>query len=104
MAASARLRADCDLALHGSVHAAARHHFPPRIEDPHLRQQAGRTTGEPKGVVRDNGGHAVALRWSMKNIYGVEPSEQLLFAGTFDHSEFALALIGYGKPRSSSRA
>jgi len=33
------------------------------------------TTGEPKGVVRDNGGHAVALKWSMKNIYGSEPGE-----------------------------
>jgi len=33
------------------------------------------TTGIPKGVVRDNGGHAVALRWSMKNIYGVDPGE-----------------------------
>ena len=33
------------------------------------------TTGEPKGIVRDNGGHAVALYWSMKNIYGVEPGE-----------------------------
>jgi len=33
------------------------------------------TTGTPKGVVRDNGGHLVALTWSMKNIYGVEPGE-----------------------------
>jgi propionyl-CoA synthetase len=33
------------------------------------------TTAEPKGIVRDNGGHAVALKWSMKNIYGVEPGE-----------------------------
>jgi propionyl-CoA synthetase len=33
------------------------------------------TTGIPKGVVRDNGGHMVALRWSMKNVYGVEPGE-----------------------------
>jgi propionyl-CoA synthetase len=33
------------------------------------------STGLPKGVVRDNGGHAVALKWSMKNIYGVEPGE-----------------------------
>ncbi|HXV72467.1 MAG TPA: propionyl-CoA synthetase [Acidimicrobiia bacterium] len=33
------------------------------------------TTGLPKGVVRDNGGHAVALHWSMKNLYGVEPGE-----------------------------
>ncbi|MBY4127848.1 propionyl-CoA synthetase [Rhodococcus fascians] len=29
------------------------------------------TTGKPKGVVRDNGGHAVALTWSMRNIYDV---------------------------------
>jgi propionyl-CoA synthetase len=33
------------------------------------------TTGVPKGVVRDNGGHAVALHWSMKNLYGVDPGE-----------------------------
>ena len=33
------------------------------------------TTGQPKGIVRDNGGHAVALKWSMKNIYNVEPGE-----------------------------
>jgi len=33
------------------------------------------TTGHPKGVVRDNGGHAVALHWSMKNIYGIDPGE-----------------------------
>ena len=33
------------------------------------------TTGRPKGIVRDNGGHAVALRWSMENIYDVQPGE-----------------------------
>ncbi len=33
------------------------------------------TTGEPKGVVRDNGGHAVALTWSMRNIYDVQPGD-----------------------------
>ena len=33
------------------------------------------TTGHPKGVVRDNGGHAVALQWSMSNVYGVAPGE-----------------------------
>jgi len=33
------------------------------------------TTGLPKGVVRDTGGHLVALEWSMGNLYGVEPSE-----------------------------
>jgi len=33
------------------------------------------TTGVPKGVVRDNGGHAVALKWSMKHVYNVEPGD-----------------------------
>ncbi len=33
------------------------------------------TTGKPKGIYRDNGGHAVALRWSMRNLYGVQPGE-----------------------------
>jgi propionyl-CoA synthetase len=33
------------------------------------------TTGAPKGVVRDNGGHAVALKWSMQNIYGMQPGD-----------------------------
>ena len=33
------------------------------------------TTARPKGVVRDNGGHAVALRWSMPNIYDVHPGD-----------------------------
>ncbi len=33
------------------------------------------TTGKPKGVVRDNGGHAVALAWSMANIYDIGPGD-----------------------------
>jgi len=33
------------------------------------------TTGIPKGVVRDNGGHLVAINWSMYNLYGVKPGE-----------------------------
>ncbi len=33
------------------------------------------TTAKPKGVVRDNGGLAVALRWTMDNIYGAAPGE-----------------------------
>jgi propionyl-CoA synthetase len=36
------------------------------------------TTGRPKGIVRDNGGHAVALRWSMENIYDVKPGRDLV--------------------------
>src|SRR5437016_7925642 len=33
------------------------------------------TTGQPKGVVRDNGGHMVALKWSMQNLYSVDPGD-----------------------------
>jgi propionyl-CoA synthetase len=33
------------------------------------------TTGKPKGIVRDNGGHAVALAWSMEAIYGMRPGD-----------------------------
>jgi propionyl-CoA synthetase len=33
------------------------------------------TTGKPKGIVRDNGGHAVALLWSMRHIYDTQPGE-----------------------------
>ncbi|WP_394252544.1 AMP-binding protein [Arthrobacter pityocampae] len=38
------------------------------------------TTGSPKGVVRDNGGHAVALTWSMRAIFDVGPGETMLTA------------------------
>jgi propionyl-CoA synthetase len=33
------------------------------------------TTGRPKGIVRDNGGHAVAMAWSMRNVYGIKPGD-----------------------------
>jgi propionyl-CoA synthetase len=33
------------------------------------------TTARPKGVVRDNGGHAVALRWSLPNVYGIDAGD-----------------------------
>ncbi|HRY07622.1 MAG TPA: propionyl-CoA synthetase [Hyphomicrobiaceae bacterium] len=33
------------------------------------------TTGQPKGVVRDNGGHMVALKWTMPNLYDIKPGE-----------------------------
>ncbi|HEY2206241.1 MAG TPA: propionyl-CoA synthetase [Pseudonocardia sp.] len=38
------------------------------------------TTGKPKGVVRDNGGHAVALRWTMENIYDISPGDTMFTA------------------------
>jgi propionyl-CoA synthetase len=43
--------------------------------DPQYILYTSGTTGLPKGVVRDTGGHLVALNWSMKNIYGVDPGE-----------------------------
>lgn len=33
------------------------------------------TTGKPKGIVRDNGGHTVALAWSMRNVYDIEAGQ-----------------------------
>ncbi|MEO8034856.1 MAG: propionyl-CoA synthetase [Acidobacteriota bacterium] len=48
---------------------------PVEATDPLYILYTSGTTGHPKGVMRDNGGHLVALKWSMKNIYGVEPGE-----------------------------
>jgi propionyl-CoA synthetase len=48
---------------------------PVEATDPLYILYTSGTTGHPKGVMRDNGGHLVALKWSMKNVYGVEPGE-----------------------------
>src|SRR3989454_8612927 len=48
---------------------------PVEATDPLYILYTSGTTGMPKGVVRDNGGHLVALTWSMKYIFGVEPGE-----------------------------
>ena len=48
---------------------------PVKATDPLYILYTSGTTGQPKGVVRDNGGHAVALKWSMKYVYDVEPGD-----------------------------
>ncbi len=48
---------------------------PVQATDPLYILYTSGTTGLPKGVLRDNGGHAVALQWSMENIYDVRPGD-----------------------------
>jgi propionyl-CoA synthetase len=75
-AAAATLRAgrdlDWDQAMAGAEPADC---VPVAATDPLYILYTSGTTAKPKGVVRDNGGHAVALRWSMENIYDIRPGE-----------------------------
>ena len=61
---------------HALIHARSVYDcVPVAATDPLYILYTSGTTGRPKGVVRDNGGHMVALKWSMKYLYGIEPGE-----------------------------
>ncbi len=72
----AELRAPRDVDwLDAVADASPRDCVPVAATDPLYLLYTSGTTGQPKGIMRDNGGHAVALHWTMKHIYGVEPGE-----------------------------
>ena len=74
--ASAAMTAGRDFDWQAEVATAVPHECVPVLAtDPLYILYTSGTTGQPKGVVRDNGGHAVALKWTMKNIYDVSPDE-----------------------------
>ncbi len=72
----ATLRAGRDLDWEEITQSAKPHPcVPVQASEPLYILYTSGTTGTPKGVVRDNGGHAVALKWSMRNIYAMKPGD-----------------------------
>jgi propionyl-CoA synthetase len=74
--------------------------LPVAATDPLYILYTSGTTGIPKGVVRDNGGHAVALAWSMRHVYDVQPGDVYWAASdvgwVVGHSYIVYAPLIYG--------